>query len=160
VLLDAGFLPSVSVGAELALGWHPAHWHVEASAAYLPPERARLASRPAEGADLSAARAGVRGCYDPLAGTWELGPCAGLGVQWLFARGFGSREPADATGVVVDATLGARAHARLTSWLGLRLMAEALVPFSRATLVISHAGDVYRTPPASFRASGGAELRF
>lgn len=159
-IVDANTLPSAAFGAELLAGWTPRHAIVEASLAYVASETARLASSPNEGADFTLVHLGARGCYAPFDARFDIGPCAGAGLEWIAAHGFGALHPSDATGRMGIVSLGFRAIAHITPGLALRLGADGIAPFARPTFVIDNGGQVFQAAPLLFRASFGIELHF
>jgi hypothetical protein len=161
-LLDTAILPGTAAGANVALGYGPSRTTVEIDGAFLAPQDATLVDRPSQGARMWLAHAGARACYAAIAGQFELGPCAGAGVVWIVAHGFGGPpdQPSDATGTTAVGALGARAGLRAGRHLTLRLTADAVLPLSRPRFAIDGGGDVFRVPAASLRASLGAEVSF
>jgi hypothetical protein len=135
---------------------------LEIVGSFLAPQRATLASTPSQGADLWLAHLGARACYELFDARFDVGPCAGGGVEWITAHGFGSLpdQPANATGNMVVGSLGGRAIGRLSSRVVLRLVVEASVPSTRPTFVIAGGGQVFRSSAVSFVATAGAETHF
>jgi hypothetical protein len=101
---------------------------------------------------------------------WNLGPCASLGSEWIFAHGFGSMAPQDETATVGAATFGIDATVKLTSRFGLRASFDAVVPFSRPGFYIDEVvgtqgspgtpEPVFHLPPVAARAAVGGEVHF
>jgi hypothetical protein len=158
--LDVGALPAPAVGAEIAVGFRPRHVELEIGGAMLASARATLAVRPDKGADIRLTELGGRGCYEVLDAPLDFGPCVGLHARWLSAEGFGADVPRDAMAVFGVASLGAMAKARLSSWIGLRLLAEAAFPLARPAFEIDNGGTVYYAQAVGLRLSFGAELNF
>jgi hypothetical protein len=118
-----------------------------------------------QGANLLLFGVGAGGCVRVLdAPRWSLGPCARLGPEWIFAKGFGPL-PANATATLGTAIFGLDATARLTSRFGLRASFNAVVPFTRPNFDVEHANgtagpNVFVVPPVAARASTGAGFHF
>jgi len=159
-IVDAFTFPSAALGGEVAAGVGLSNALVEIDGALLTTQRIGLASSPAEGAAFTLVHAALRGCYAAIVRPLELAPCAGGGVDWLVARGFGSQVPANATATLPVLTLGVRATIPLWTAFSLRLGAEGLAPLARPTFVIGERGDVYHASVAFFRASLGLEAHF
>jgi hypothetical protein len=160
LLVDGAMLPSTDAGPEIVLGYRPRHVRLEIDGALLAPERATLAASASEGANFWLVHAGARGCWIPLEGAVDLGPCAGTGLDVVSAQGFGARSTSSATGAFATSFFGAMATVRLGERLALRLEGGAHVPIERPTFVIEGTGLVHRVPVASLRASAGVELHF
>jgi hypothetical protein len=161
-VLDTSSLPSTTFGAAVSAGWRAGPLDVELAGVWLAPRRATLPATTAQGADISLAQLGARACYGVGKVLFRWGPCAGVGMAWTFAHGFGpaTDQPTDATGQTLVAQLGAYAAHRLFSHFSVRLDAGAVLPFSHPTFVIDGGGLVFQTPSASFRATLGVGAYF
>jgi hypothetical protein len=163
LVFDAGMLPASAYGGAAIVGWTPPGMprvSLRAVAAFLGAVDGTLATSPAQGGHFSLVYAGAQGCYALLDGAFELGPCGGVGGQWVIASGYGSSRPSNAIGESVVLSLGARAGLRLSSRFTLSVGAEGLVPFGRRPFVIDNGGTVFRAPVIALRSSASVEALF
>jgi len=164
-VLDQGSLPSLGAGGELGIHLKVSRLELRVEAVLLGTGSATALGSPTQGADLLLFGAGAGACVmavDTL--RWSLGPCASLGPEWIFAKGFGPNS-LDANAIVGTAAFGLDATARLTSRVGLRASLDAVVPFAHPEFYIETAGGgtgplVFHLPPVAARASIGAEVHF
>ncbi|MEO8875533.1 MAG: hypothetical protein ABI461_08100 [Polyangiaceae bacterium] len=159
VLLDTATLASLAGGAELVAGYNPPHMALELSGTWLAGQDAHLSSVPTEGASEHALGIGARACWEIIDSAFTLGPCGGAELTGIFADGFGSTTPSEASAGLVRALLGGRAKLQFSRF-ALRLAAEAAIPFTRPSFVIDNGGLVQKISPASFRTTFGAEIHF
>jgi hypothetical protein len=169
-VLDQGSLPSLGFGGELGLSLRVSRLEFGVKAALLGTGSAYVANSSTQGANLLLFGAGAGGCFMALdTPRWGLGPCAILGPEWIFARGYGANTfNSNATATVGTAAFGLDATSRLTSRFGLRASLDAVIPFTRPGFYIEEVGATGRTsqagiftlPPVAARASIGAEVHF
>jgi hypothetical protein len=159
-LIGSGSFGAAAPGAELAAGFAWRRLVLEANGAWLAARHATLADKPSEGASAWTAHAGARACVFLTGRALDVAPCAGVGVEWIVAHGFGASEPADATATLVVPALGVRATLAISQAISLRAGGEAALPLDRPSFVIDNAGTVERVSAAMFRATAGAECHF
>lgn len=161
-VVDGSTLPTVGFGAEVMGGWAFSRLNLDLATSFLAPESATLAADASQGARIESLELRGRACYALLKwGVFTVAPCAGGGVQWLIARGFGATQGvASATDEIAVATLGVPVLARISRHFGLHLAVEAVIPFTRPTFTIVNAGSVYQSAAVSVRTSVGVDLHF
>lgn len=106
---------------------------------------------------------GVRGCWVPHRGRWELPICGGLEAGAMRASATGSGvTTVTSTGPWLGLLAGAGAAWRATSWLALRASADLTVAAWRPAFHLvagSKAVPVLTPPPVGARVLAGVELR-
>jgi hypothetical protein len=153
-------LPALAIGGELELSLRVWRVALEASVAQF----ASVAARSDEGASFLLFDASAGACFlaiDTL--RWSVGPCAKGGAEWIFASGYGSKYPSDATADIAVAAFGLRAGVMLTSRLSLDAAVDAVVPLSRPFFFIDDGGVsdvVFHLPTAAARGSMGLQFHF
>jgi hypothetical protein len=163
--LDRGSLPSLALGAGLGVSLRVSRVELAVKAALLGTGSAYLGVSQVEGATFLLFGASAGACVMVLdTSRWSVGPCVSVGPEWIFARGFGSKTPSNATASLGTATFGLDATGRLTSRFGLRVSFDAVVPFTRPDFFIEEAGGtpgvVFHLPVVAARASIGPEVHF
>ena len=168
--LESGSLPSVAAGVRVAAGWRgalgPGRLRIEADAALWGPQSTHLAAASSEGATLALEAFGGRACYTFSAGHLELGPCTGLEVERLEARGFSAHRAHDGTAVYGAWQAGALACWNLASPLSLRADLGIRVPVAPPHLVVGDSSNPASPEPlftpasAALFAALGVEVRF
>lgn len=145
-------------GALAALG---RGWRVELTAVHWWPTRVDAA----QGASVRAwlTTGGVRGCWVPARGRWELPVCAGLEAGAMRARATGPGVTAiTSTAPWLGIVAGAGAAWRATRWLALRASADLTVAAWRHAFHLQRGADTLPalTPsPVGARLLAGVELR-
>jgi hypothetical protein len=162
LLVDVGSLPPTGYGAEWTAGWAFSRLDLALVGSWLAPETATVDVPlvPPQGAHIWLGELRARACYDLLGGRIGLAPCAGGGVRWVVADGFGSTRHNDATDAITVASFGARATLRIASHLTMHVGGEAVIPFTRPTFVIVPIGPVYRGSSAAARGTLGLDVHF
>jgi hypothetical protein len=138
---------------------------LDVSAAFLGSEAATIVGKSTEGSSFTLLDARAGACFLALYTTrWSLGPCARIGPEAIFAKGFGSDQPANVTAVVLAPSFGLLGEAMLTSHVGLRLVLDAEIPLTRPDFFIAEGASsrqgVFTLPVIAARGSLGAVVRF
>jgi hypothetical protein len=106
---------------------------------------------------------GVRGCWAPGRGRWELQLCGGLEAGAMRARATGpSVTPITSTGPWLGLLVGAGAVWRVTGWMAVRASADLTVAAWRPAFHLDQASKVvpvFTPPPVGVRMLVGVELR-
>ncbi|MEO8798252.1 MAG: hypothetical protein ABI551_10230, partial [Polyangiaceae bacterium] len=159
-VLDSATLPKLGSGLGIDVGYRLNHVSFAAEGWWLGARDTRLEAKPSEGAGVGAFGLGARGCWELLEGSaLDLGPCAGAGVAWLRASGFGATTPADASARLFRLDFSARAQLRI--WrIAFFAEAGAALPLTRPEFVIENAGTVEHVAPASFIGKIGGQVHF
>ena len=108
--------------------------------------------------DLAAASVGT--CRDFAGGRLEIGPCIGVEIGRLHAKGFGVTDPGEASELWVALKGGGALGWSLWSWLSLVLRLDAVVPLTRPRFVLEGVGPVHRASAVAGRAAAGVEVHF
>jgi len=140
--------PDLSVGAGLGIG---AGWGWLWGSA-TSKQHASVAGHPEAGGSLRMFSGTALGCWDLVSTALVLAPCGGVAFNRLEGTGEGVSDPEDAAIHWTSGALGAAVQLELTQWVGLRLSALGLVPFSRPALFLEGLGEVHRPDPFAFRA--------
>jgi len=163
--IDAGSTPKLTYGPLLLITVPVGPVRVEATAAGFISQRAQVSGTDI-GADLSLFAFGARACFPLWDGALWVAPCAGVGVDWTRAAGFGARQPKNAASIDGVARAGAsaqwdlRAGQNTQQGVSLRVDLEAALPFERPQFDVDGAGAVYRRNSAAFRSSLDLLWRF
>jgi hypothetical protein len=161
---DTGSLPRATLGPNASVGLAPGRWRFDLTGAYWTSQSATLPAGPA-GAKFEAWSAEVRAAHGWPIGPVTVGPIAGLGVESIYASGFGGT----AANFDVSTVVGTIGGGGFTSWrpggaIALRLEVEGEVPFDRPAFHVSEPMPpnslVFQLPVAMARASLGAEIVF
>jgi hypothetical protein len=152
LVFDAGVLPTAVAGLVLGVGWRSTHLELAVDGSVFLPDRANTADSTTEGASFWMASGSARACLVvPVSGATIGTACAGFGIDFLAASGFGTAERQQLQDWIV-APLG---ELNVEWWpspgLGLRGGARALVPLARPTFAVerrtgagSQFADIYR----------------
>jgi hypothetical protein len=164
LLVDGGSLPVVGVGGELGIALRIGRIRLEARTLVLDAKDVSTPERPSEGAHFLLIGANAGACIHILeTPRWSFGPCARAGAEWIFADGYGSQQPRNATADIAVAELGLGAGARLSPRWGLRAAFDAVIPFTHPEFYIEQADTtavVFHVPAWSARGSIGMETYF
>jgi hypothetical protein len=161
---DTGSLPRATLGPIASVGLAPGRWRFDLTGAYWTSQSATLPAGPA-GAKFEAWSAEARAARGWPLGLVTVGPIAGLGVESIYASGFGGTAANFDVSAVIE-TIGGGGFA---SWrpggaMALHLEVEGVVPFERASFHVSEPmipnSLVFQLPVAMARASLGAEMVF
>ncbi len=120
----AGSLPKFGFGVEAALGWHQARFRAEAVGRYWLERQTPVTGTPSASLELGLATLGVRACWLPLRGEWQLAACAGGAVGQLRGDGLGVENPRERTARYSEISMGleiARVRSQLAPEAGLQL---------------------------------------
>jgi hypothetical protein len=88
-LVGTGPLPGVGAGLQAALGYHRRQARIEVLGRYWHSREVQSVEPPALTLELGLATLGVRACWQPLAGAWQLSACAGGDLGQLHGSGSG-----------------------------------------------------------------------
>ncbi len=158
--LDVGTLPAAALGGEIRLDWEPPHADLGLVAAVSSTTKGTLSGDASQGAEFWLARLRVRGCYPMFGGRVAVGPCASLGMEAVFASGFGPN-PRNATAWLATVSLGGQVVFWLTSALSIRLVGEGIATApSGVSFIITNAGQVHQLQPVAFSGAAGGEIHF
>lgn len=106
---------------------------------------------------------GVRGCWVPSRGRWELPLCGGVEAGAMNARATGpSVAPIASTGLWLGLLAEAGVAWRATSWLAVRATSDLTVAVWRPTFHLAQGSNivpVFTAPPVGARILAGLELR-
>lgn len=116
-----GSLPSPGPGFMINSAWRPRPFRVGLEVGAHWPQRVAHPDQPSIGGEFQLMRLAVRGCYAPLVGRFELGGCAGTGVERLAAVGFG----------------GERRYRMVTFWPAVRAGAFGAYPLGRSAAIVA-----------------------
>jgi hypothetical protein len=158
--VDAASLPAVAAGVGLRVARDLGADRIELAGTAWPPRRVALPHLPAVGADVALYTGGLRYCRWLVGGAFDAAACGGLEAGALVASGFGAATSTSGLGRWLAPQLGLLGRARVTSRFALSLGVEGLALAFRDRFTILGAGEVYRPPPATARATIGAQLRF
>jgi hypothetical protein len=160
IIGDIGSLPGPDFGGEIAVGLPLFGIRWEPFVAYFATKSGTVDTYNSMGADFALAVAGLRGCYPLVRGAIGLFPCAGGGLEWIRADGFGSRVPGHASSLGGTLRVGAIVSHALSDIVAPRVELEAVVPLWRPEFVVNGAGTVYIEPRVAIRGALGLELHF
>jgi hypothetical protein len=157
--VDSVSLPAPAAGLGLGVGLGLGADRIELRAMAWLPRRAMPGSP--FGADVALYAAGLRYCRWLFRGMLDLAPCGGLEAGALVASavGGGIAPMSSGLGRWLDPQLGLLGVFRPTPRFSVSLAADGLASIFRDQFVILGAGDVYRPPAATFRASLGVHVR-
>lgn len=157
-LLDAGALPSPTVGPALAGGASVRSWRVELRGFILPSRRATLEGD--RGGDIQLVAGGLGACYLPLQSRVELGGCLGAELGRITGTGRGVSEPKSGAATWMAAQARAFCGYRLSSTWVVFAAPELIRRIGNSAFEIDGLGTVHRPSAYAARFSAGAELRF
>jgi hypothetical protein len=136
-------------------------WRVELTGIHWWPTQVDVAQGASVRARLAAG--GVRGCWVPGRGRWELPACAGLEAGAIRARATGPGVTTiTSTGPWLGIVAGAGAAWRATGWLAVRASADLTIAAWRPTFHLEQGSSVVTVltpPPVGARLLAGVELR-
>ncbi|HEY2512021.1 MAG TPA: hypothetical protein VGI39_14235 [Polyangiaceae bacterium] len=159
-VVDSGTLPSPAFGVGGALAWYPVPpVRIEAAVARWFEQSATVSGQPF-GGTFQLTSADLRSCAALLGRVVTLGPCAGIELAHIDARGFRST-----TVTGGDATWWSPSAGVLARWtplpaLGFAVLSDVVVPVARPTFVIVSGGSIHQAAAASVRGQIAAEVRF
>jgi hypothetical protein len=159
-LVEAGALPRVGPGLELAGGVWLRRAAIEVHGVALFPRTERAASDPDVGARLWSWGVGARGCASPATRRVSFPICLGAEGGAMVGRGIGLERPAAASRPWVAALLGPRLVWRPIRRLGVWVGADLVVALVRPGFGIDFVGPVHRAGVVSGRGGAGLEVRF
>lgn len=154
--VDVGTLPSAAPVGSLSVAVQRGRWRLLAGAGVLGAQRVTLPS--GAGADLGAARAGLRACWVPYARRVELRGCAGLDAGLMYGESFGVSHPGPGSAGWLDGALGVELAWRARRWLSLVASVEGTVMIDRPTFAIGGVGEVHTPSRLGLNAQAGAEF--
>ena len=158
-LTDFGTLPSVAIGGGLVAALRVPPLRFEIAGAIWAPQRQSVAGT-TSGGDLTLASGVAGACLLPAIGRFELGGCAGVGVDSMTATAFGPIVASHGSGAWMVLAGEARAGVSLLPWLALHGGFGLEIPVTRPSFVIEGVGQVHRPAPVSGRQSLTLEVRF
>jgi hypothetical protein len=140
------------------------HFEIFVKALVLGPQTSTLPNATSEGAHLWLFDARAGACWFALdTARARLGPCGSMGAEAIFASGFGSNVPSNATAAIAALAAGLGAEVSLTSRLSLTTALDAVLPFHRPNFFIDIDAPqdvVFRLPAVAGRASIGVIFHF
>ncbi|MEY4581515.1 MAG: hypothetical protein RL701_6218 [Pseudomonadota bacterium] len=148
-VLDVAALPRAGLGAAARVGLVVAHFHIDVSGVYLPPQTLRVAG--VEG-ELDLFELGIAGCHLSALGTFLLGPCLRAAVGSLAAASFSTPAPSSGSGRYqsLSGGLEARVHLLEAIWLAADL--AIIWNQRRPNFVLAGFGRLYEPVQLGFRA--------
>jgi hypothetical protein len=146
--MRAGSLPQASPELGIGLGASGAKAALWLFASYSPPVHA-------EHAKLWMVSSSAIACYALVA---DVGPCGGVGVDWVSGRGENIAHRRFDSVSWFSAIAGLTAAFRLQNRWRLRLDGQGIVPLRRPWAWVEGLGQVYRPSSAAFRAFMGLEM--
>jgi hypothetical protein len=164
IATDSGTLPRTTLGPIASVGLAQGRWRFDLTSAYWTSKSATLPAGPA-GARFDAWSAEARAALGWPLGPFKVGPVAGLGIESIYAAGFGGT----AANFDVNALTGTLGGGGFLSWrpggaMALRLEVEGEVPFERPSFHVNEPVPpnslVFRLPAAVARASLGVDVVF
>jgi hypothetical protein len=159
---DVGTLPHPAYGLTLGAAFLWERLRLEAYGAYWSTEAGQaVGASPGVGGNFFLADGGLRGCWLPVLGRFEIAACPGLELGVLHGQGVGVNEPLSQSSVWVAATALGRVSWRIAPFFDLYLEAGIALPFRRDVFDIDVAKNlVHEAGVVEGRASLGPELRF
>jgi hypothetical protein len=154
-----GALPKPTLGPELVFKYERTI-RFELAGSYFLPRDGTLDETDAVGAHFRLAAMAARTCYRVLAGSVRLFPCAGVGVHWVHATGFGAdiSSSEDIWSLTGEASF--LAIFAVSSHVGFTLDVGGVLPFVRPKYAIKGLGTVHRGSVIAARAAAGVEIDF
>jgi hypothetical protein len=153
-----GALPGPAVGFGGFVGLEVWRVRIEVLATYWLEQSASV--RGGSGGDFDLFTVLSSGCFLFASGRLQLGPCLGLELGRMGARGFGVDNPGSSAIPWVAPYVGALGTLRIVGPLALRVGAGAIVPVSRPRWVLVRVGEVDQPGPVSGRGLLGLEVRW
>ncbi|HWZ89873.1 MAG TPA: hypothetical protein VNW92_13520, partial [Polyangiaceae bacterium] len=160
VVTDLGSLPRPTVGLGVAGGATWAIVRLEPTVAYFAPQSGSVAARADLGARFRLAVAGARVCTPFPRSRFWIAPCAGGGVDLIWASGFGARTTRIASTAQAIATAALLGGWDISPIISMRLEVGAALPLARPEFMVDGVGNVYRRAPLALRSAFGLELHF
>jgi hypothetical protein len=157
---DVGTTPTATYGAEFALRWTVSGIRWEPFGSYFRRQPGHVSGQEDVGARFTLAGGGLRGCFPFPGGASWVAACAGGGIDWMKAEGFGARDPQSTAIWSGNIRTGLQASWSPSAVLTPRFEAEAVVPLARPEFVVLGAGRVHRQAPVVLRVGVGMELHF
>ena len=159
-MADEGTLPSPAVGGGVVLAWYPLPpLRIEAALLRWIDQSATVPNQ-TFGGTFQLTTADLRSCWSLLGRTVTVGPCAGIEVAHVEAKGFKSTTSENG-----EATWWSPSAGGLLRWMPLRTigfgaLADVVFPVARPTFVIVNGGSIHQAASHSLRGQIVAEVRF
>lgn len=157
--LATSTLPSAAAGGVAEVAWTPGRWRLGVVGGLFAAQSGAVASG-TSGARFQLRSLGARACMAVLETPLELGPCAGVALTDVRARGTGMAEPYETGASWASAEGGLRAGLPLGRMAALVASADLVVPLARPTFVVDGNDLVHRPSAMGTRLALGAELHF
>jgi hypothetical protein len=159
-MVDEGTLPFPALGAGVALAWYPVT-PVRVEAALLRwLDQSTTVEGQAFGGTFQLTSADLRSCWSLLGRTVTFGPCTGVEIAHLEAKGFKSTTLESGHETWWSPSVGGLLHWAPLHAIGFAALADVVFPVSRPTFVIVNGGEIHQAAFASLRGQIVAEVRF
>lgn len=156
--LDAGILP-VGGGLDVSLAVTGRWWRAEGHASRWFGRRREFEGEPGVGADLSLWSGGVRGCFAPAFGRFEVPVCVGGELGQIGAEGFGGAANFAADDLWAGVVLAPGVVWLPRPWIGLFAGLDGFVALRRPAFSGENRPLLYRSEEVAIRALIGVEVR-
>jgi len=157
--LGMGTLPDLDAGMAAHLGLWGDRWSAEVRIAAWLPQTATIAAEPDEGAKFWMLAATPVACFRQDVGPpVRLDACAGVGVTWMHARGFGMTDPTSVTARWGTVRVEQAVSLALSEGVALRPGLQLSWPLSRPRFAVRNLAEVHR--PEKTAVSGVLAVEF
>ena len=158
--LDAGTLPTVTLGGRARAGVALRRVRWAAYASYFPHSRQQLSGATGfYGGDFRLLAIGVQSCLELQAARLDFEACLGPELNQLRGESFGVSQLGDGSKAWVSGVLELGVRKSLFDWLAVELLGSGAVPTLRENFAIHGLGVVHRPGVAALRLSLGLEAR-